>query len=173
MRSKLEKISELTGEKYVEVKDGVTRRFFTGEIVPVDLQSYQTSAEDGFYKIVESTCGGGDPDKEGGVCKIGKPAQACIGSVYSKQKCAVYGLLPLNHSSLSFEQILGLMEEKTEREINLESALKKISKWVGEFPETGKFWNKDETHPMSYAAAFGSNGERDFMRKIASDALEN
>lgn len=50
-------------------------------------------------------------------------------------------------------------------------ALRRIERWFGEFPETGRFWDKEKQEPMSYAAAFGSNGERDYMRGIACDAL--
>jgi hypothetical protein len=58
------------------------------------------------------------------------------------------------------------------REIErLRAALTRIEKWFGEFPETGKFWEDDATRPMSYGACYGSNGERDFMRQIARDAL--
>jgi hypothetical protein len=57
----------------------------------------------------------------------------------------------------------------------LVEALEKIERWFGEFPETGMFWpNADGTEsdrPMSYGAAWGSNGERDFMRAVARDAL--
>ena len=50
----------------------------------------------------------------------------------------------------------------------LESALRRIEKWKGEFPTirdpaTGKV--------SSYGYEYGSNGERDFMRTIARDAL--
>jgi hypothetical protein len=45
----------------------------------------------------------------------------------------------------------------------------RIERWFDEFPETGKTWN-DGT-PMSYGAAYGSNGERDYMRAIAREAL--
>lgn len=50
-------------------------------------------------------------------------------------------------------------------------ALERIVRWRGEFPETGKFWDEERTKPMSYASCYGSNGERDFMRNIASEAL--
>jgi hypothetical protein len=49
---------------------------------------------------------------------------------------------------------------KTEREKKLELALKRIEKWFGEFP-----------YP-TYGTDWGSNGERDFMRQIAREALE-
>lgn len=50
-----------------------------------------------------------------------------------------------------------------------EKALKFILKW--EFPPTGQFWDIDKLQPMSYAACYGSNGERDFMRNVANEAL--
>lgn len=46
-------------------------------------------------------------------------------------------------------------------------ALETIAQW--NLPVTGKTW--DDGSPMSYGAAFGSNGERDYMRQIAVDAL--
>ena len=52
----------------------------------------------------------------------------------------------------------------------MEEALRRIAKWHGEFPRTG------EKHPngeeMSYVYRFGFDGERDFMRKLAEEALE-
>jgi hypothetical protein len=47
--------------------------------------------------------------------------------------------------------------------------LKIIQKW--QLPATGQFWDDDKTRPMSYGACYGSNGERDFMRNIANEAL--
>lgn len=56
----------------------------------------------------------------------------------------------------------------------LEEALRSIEAW--EMPDTGKFWtNQDGStsdRPMSYAAAYGSNGERDHIKSIARAALE-
>jgi hypothetical protein len=44
-----------------------------------------------------------------------------------------------------------------------------------EFPETGLFWSNDDgsesDRPMSYGAAWGSNGERDYMRSVARQTL--
>lgn len=54
---------------------------------------------------------------------------------------------------------------------NLRGALKRIEKWFGEFPETGEFWDGDESRPMSYGVLNGSNGERDYMRAVARQAL--
>jgi hypothetical protein len=50
-------------------------------------------------------------------------------------------------------------------------ALERIHRWQGEFPPTGEFWDDRKTQPMSYGAAYGSNGERDFMREVARKAL--
>jgi hypothetical protein len=52
----------------------------------------------------------------------------------------------------------------------MHEALKRIERWFGEFPDTGRTW--DDGAPMSYAACWGSNGERDFMRDIARSALQ-
>lgn len=52
-----------------------------------------------------------------------------------------------------------------------EKALQKIFDWT-DFPETGKFWDDDPTRPISYGVSFGSNGQRDYMRAVARDALE-
>lgn len=57
-----------------------------------------------------------------------------------------------------------------ERADKMEKALERIAKWEGEFPATGRTW--DDGTEMSYSALFGSNGERDFMRGIANDALD-
>lgn len=65
-----------------------------------------------------------------------------------------------------------LQEENTAlkmRELRLEEALRRIEKWKGEFPDTGRTW--DDGTPMSYSAVYGSNGERDYMRAIARRAL--
>lgn len=50
-----------------------------------------------------------------------------------------------------------------------EPALKIVQQW--QLPSTGQFWDDDKTKPMSYAACYGSNGERDFMRNVANEAL--
>lgn len=53
--------------------------------------------------------------------------------------------------------------------LDLKDALTKIANW--ELPETGKFWDKEETRPMSYEAAYGSNGVRDYIRSVARKVL--
>jgi hypothetical protein len=49
----------------------------------------------------------------------------------------------------------------------LRAALARIERW--ELPPSGRTW--DDGSPMSFGAAWGSNGERDFMRGIARAAL--
>lgn len=56
-----------------------------------------------------------------------------------------------------------------ERIKQLEDALTIVQKW--QLPSTGQFWDDDKTRPMSYGVCYGSNGERDFMRKVANEAL--
>jgi hypothetical protein len=55
----------------------------------------------------------------------------------------------------------------------LRDALEKIERWHGEFPETKFFVDAEKTRQMSYEAAYGSDGEREFMRGIARVALSN
>ena len=49
----------------------------------------------------------------------------------------------------------------------MREALEKVERW--QFPPTGKFW--ESGNPVSYIAAYGSNGERDYMREVARAAL--
>jgi len=55
----------------------------------------------------------------------------------------------------------------------LEAALRAVVEW--DMPETGKCWPNDDgtqsDRPMSYSACYGSNGERDYIRTLARDAL--
>lgn len=51
----------------------------------------------------------------------------------------------------------------------LADALKIIQNW--QLPPTGQFWDKEQTQPMSFEAAYGSNGVRDFMCNVANEAL--
>ena len=52
----------------------------------------------------------------------------------------------------------------------LREALEQIIRWDG-FPESGRYW--EDGRAMSYSAAFGSNGERDYMRTLAQEALKS
>lgn len=62
-----------------------------------------------------------------------------------------------------------LLDAADERD-RLRAALERIERWFGEFPPTGRTWS-DDGESMSYGAAFGSNGERDYMRAVARAAL--
>jgi len=58
----------------------------------------------------------------------------------------------------------------TEAEVaRLRRALVRIRNWHGEFPPTDLEW-PDGTQ-MSYSAVYGSNGERDYMRRLARMTL--
>ena len=39
------------------------------------------------------------------------------------------------------------------------------------FPKTNQFWDEEKTREISFGDCWGSNGERDYMRQIALDAL--
>ena len=59
--------------------------------------------------------------------------------------------------------------------VQMQSALEKIARWHGEFPDTNRYWDPKKPqcadNQMSYAACYGTNGERDYMRQVARDAL--
>ena len=61
-----------------------------------------------------------------------------------------------------------LIEERLAENERLKEALEQVVDW--KMPESNKTW--DDGSPMSYGAAFGSNGERDYIRGIAKAALE-
>jgi hypothetical protein len=62
---------------------------------------------------------------------------------------------------------LHLQEQRRE----LEEALRRVAEW--RLPATGRFWDTTRKDPMSYGSCYGTNGERDFMREVASAALES
>ena len=60
--------------------------------------------------------------------------------------------------------------EKLEADnLRYKTALERIAKWFDEFP---RVTDEKNGTTMSYGAAYGSNGERDYMRQIATEALE-
>lgn len=70
------------------------------------------------------------------------------------------------------EGIVKLQQENLtlkDRVKELETSLIKIANW--ELPESGKFWDDENPEQMSYEAAFGSNGARDYIRRIAFAAI--
>ena len=48
--------------------------------------------------------------------------------------------------------------------------LKYIEEW--KLPETNLFYDDDRTRPMSYEAAYGSQGAKQYIRLMASNALK-
>lgn len=78
----------------------------------------------------------------------------------------------LSCCQVELEQLENIEEEKITAERRLETAraaLEKIERW--DMPVSGHFWDKDKKEPMSYGAAFGSNGERDHIKSVAAEAL--
>lgn len=77
------------------------------------------------------------------------------------------------HNITELEQIiweqLELLRQKQLQLQDLQHALDIISNW--KLPDTGKFWDAEQKNPMSYAAAYGSNGERDYMKDVAKIAI--
>lgn len=61
------------------------------------------------------------------------------------------------------ELLLRMQEERNKAR----AALERIAAW--EMPVTGRTW--DDGTPMSYAACYGSNGERDHIKAMARAAL--
>lgn len=71
---------------------------------------------------------------------------------------------------LSVHDIADQLNALTAQLAAMQAALEKIGRWQGEFPHTEQF-HADGTE-MSYGWCYGSNGERDYMRQIARQALE-
>lgn len=61
--------------------------------------------------------------------------------------------------------------KSTDPVVALVDALEQIERWDG-FPSTNETW-EGSGKPVSYSTAFGSNGERDFMKGVAKAALAN
>jgi hypothetical protein len=59
------------------------------------------------------------------------------------------------------------LERMIDDNYRMRDALERIERWFGEFPEVTDSNGK----VTSYGVAYGSNGERDFMRTIARKAL--
>ena len=64
--------------------------------------------------------------------------------------------------------LLERIKKLEEGDAKMIAALTRIEKWIGEFPEVGMRDGKIG----SYGYAYGSNGERDYMRAVARKALE-
>lgn len=54
----------------------------------------------------------------------------------------------------------------------MRKALERIARWHGEFPDAPDYIdNRGWSRQQTYGAAYGCNGERDFMRTVACTAL--
>ena len=113
--------------------------------------------------LITSYCGDGDAH-----CTDESPCADCL------SMCNVVTISggKLEHVG-QLDQLPGfnkLVLEDTSRDMfRLEKALEQIQRWDG-FPATGKTW-EGSGEPMSFSACYGSNGERDFMRNVAAEAL--
>jgi hypothetical protein len=56
-----------------------------------------------------------------------------------------------------------------EQSKKMSQALIRIRTWFGEFPRSQRYF--ENGNEMSYGEAFGSNGERDYMRRVADNVL--
>ena len=54
--------------------------------------------------------------------------------------------------------------------LTISETLMTIAQWH-HFPKTNQFWDEEKTRELSYGSCWGSNGERDYMRQLALDAL--
>jgi len=76
-------------------------------------------------------------------------------------------LTKLWHQAVVINNDMLKAKQATERSLTrCEMALEKIARWFGEFPTVVD----RDGNQSSYGAAYGSNGERDFMRDIAAAA---
>jgi hypothetical protein len=72
----------------------------------------------------------------------------------------------------STDRIIAHSVALVDRVKRLEDALHTIARWDREtFPRVPDRQNSGQT--ISYGLAYGSNGERDFMRNVALNALES
>ena len=93
-------LREETGMNFAVIRDGIVTNQLSGEIIPVELLSYQRVRPDGVYRMTEATCGGGMTNGKGKdinptpesieryQCRVGRRNPKC--TMYSTLKCAVY-----------------------------------------------------------------------------------
>lgn len=120
--------------------------------------------------VVEPDMPGIFPYKEGTFCLYGHEYYVWVNS-YGAVSAILengeqLGLKPGEFEVIEWHEDYTTLWERADR---YKKALMFIQAW--KFPPTKQFWDKDQTEPMSYAAAYGSNGERDFMRNVAAEAI--
>lgn len=112
---------------------------------------------------------GANKVKAGGHVTMGVPTEAVLKLLLGEYMPMLVLLDKKEYHRLEdvpVEEKLQAAEAKADR---YEKALRFIQAW--QFPPTGQFWDDDKLKPMSYAACYGSNGEQDFMRNVATEAL--
>ncbi len=72
-----------------------------------------------------------------------------------------------DNDELSNKEIVVLLNDL----LRQTEVLMRISRWHGEFPDTDIYFDEEKTQQISYGTAFGSNGERDFMRNLAKKTV--
>ena len=73
---------------------------------------------------------------------------------------------------MTHDEAVSKLADLAEENERMRTALERIERWHVEFPATGRYWDEpNNDKPMSYSACFGSNGEREYMRQVARDAL--
>lgn len=76
---------------------------------------------------------------------------------------------PALHALIAILRVTEQEVETAKRNVPEAAAkIRRIATWFGEFPRV----NDRQGGTMSYGAAYGSNGERDYMRAIAVEALK-
>ncbi|WP_293371456.1 hypothetical protein [Nevskia sp.] len=73
----------------------------------------------------------------------------------------------LDHLELHPRLAHGLVAAEENRRLRM--TLERIERWDDEFPETNR--KHPDGSPMSYSSIYGIGGERDYMRKLARQAL--
>ncbi len=106
----------------------------------------------------------------GGKCTCGRHGKTPEKLFYA---CCDGIKYPANHKGQRMEQIRQILDEYLvdvqKENTKMRAALKKIVEW--ELPATGEFLDEEKTTPASYGFLYGSNGERDHFRQLASSSL--
>ena len=72
---------------------------------------------------------------------------------------------------LALEQVANeVAQEHLQKRRKMEVALRRVADW--ELPKTDEFVDEEKTIPASYGYLYGSNGERNYIRQLAKNALD-
>jgi hypothetical protein len=98
------------------------------------------------------------------------PAIGAIGMGFADQQCKAKDE-ELREANRYIELSKNALKRNEFKADELAKALELIAEW--KLPETGRFWDEENTRPLTYEAAYGSNGVRDYMKSMAKEALES